>query len=101
VNCSHSPTVQFLEEYLKRWCRTNHNDTRNPPSVEITAEQSPWGLGMVYDRLILTTQDSRYIKQYTVNVCIVLALVEGVLGYEPVAAHPNQWSYRRDAPWKK
>jgi hypothetical protein len=28
VQCSHSPTLQFLSDYLKKWCRTNHNDTR-------------------------------------------------------------------------
>lgn len=27
VQCSHSPTLQFLAEYLKKWARTNHNNT--------------------------------------------------------------------------
>ncbi len=29
IECSHSPTLQLLESYLKRWCRVNHNDTRS------------------------------------------------------------------------
>lgn len=29
VQCSHSPTLQLLADYLKRWCRVNHADSRN------------------------------------------------------------------------
>jgi hypothetical protein len=29
LQCSHSPTLTVLAEYLRKWCRTNHNDTRN------------------------------------------------------------------------
>lgn len=29
LHCSHSPTLELLAEYLKRWCRINHADTRN------------------------------------------------------------------------
>lgn len=28
VQGSHSPSLKFLADYLKRWCRVNHNDTR-------------------------------------------------------------------------
>ncbi|KAJ8121248.1 hypothetical protein O1611_g10149 [Lasiodiplodia mahajangana] len=27
VQCSHSPTLQFLSDYLIKWSRTNHNNT--------------------------------------------------------------------------
>ena len=29
LECSHSPTLQFLADYFKRWCRVNHHDTRS------------------------------------------------------------------------
>jgi hypothetical protein len=29
LQCSHSPSLQLLADYLKRWCRVNHADTRN------------------------------------------------------------------------
>lgn len=29
LQCSHSPSLQLLADYLKRWCRVNHSDTRN------------------------------------------------------------------------
>lgn len=36
VQCSHGPSLQVLADYFKRWCRVNHQDTRNvrpsPPS---------------------------------------------------------------------
>lgn len=28
VQCSHSPTLQFLAEYLQKWCKTNAQDNR-------------------------------------------------------------------------
>ncbi len=54
----------------------------------------------MYDRLLLTTENSRYTQQFAVNPCIVLALVEGVLGYEQVSANLGRWTYRRDAEFK-
>lgn len=29
LQCSHSPSLQLLADYLKRWCRINHADTRS------------------------------------------------------------------------
>lgn len=28
VQCSHSPTLQFLADYLKKWCKVNNQDSR-------------------------------------------------------------------------
>jgi len=97
---SHSPSLELLADYLKRWCRTNHHDTRNPPAVAVVLEQAPWGLGMMYDRLLITTEETRYTKQFAVNPCVVLAMVEGVLGYEKVSVHAGQWTFRRDQAFK-
>lgn len=66
----------------------------------MSLEQSPWGLGNLFDRLVLTTEENRYIKQFSVNPCIVLALVEGVLGYRQVSVEAGQWTYRRDEVFK-
>ncbi len=68
--------------------------------MEVLLEQAPWGLGMMYDRLVLTTENSRYTKQFTLNPCVVLAMVEGVLGYEQVSVHAGQWAYRRDSEFR-
>ena len=29
IEGSHSPSLKLLSDYLKRWCRVNHNDTRS------------------------------------------------------------------------
>lgn len=35
IECSHSPSLKLLSDYLKRWCRVNHSDTRSvSPSVQ-------------------------------------------------------------------
>ena len=33
VQCSHSPSLQFLADYFKRWSRVNHQDTRSVSSL--------------------------------------------------------------------
>jgi hypothetical protein len=38
VQCSHSPTLEFLEAYLKRWTRSNPHDSRN---VSLRSSPSP------------------------------------------------------------
>ncbi len=55
---------------------------------------------MMYDRLTLTTEENRYVKQFGVNPCIVLSLVEGILGYEKVSVHSGHWTYRRDSEFR-
>lgn len=29
LQCSHSPSLQLVADYFKRWCRVNHSDTRS------------------------------------------------------------------------
>jgi len=55
---------------------------------------------MMFDRLLLSTENSRYTK-HTVNPCIILALVEGVLGYQTVSVGEHKWTYRRDVRFKE
>ncbi|KAI1164143.1 hypothetical protein F5B18DRAFT_650862 [Nemania serpens] len=101
VQCSHSPTLQFLAEYLKKWARTNHNNTTRPPCAEVTLHQSAFGLGIMYDRLTLSSE-GRYAVQ-AVSPTIVLALVEGVLGYRGVSQQQDgasSWAFRRDVEFR-
>ncbi|KAI1194159.1 hypothetical protein F5X97DRAFT_327820 [Nemania serpens] len=98
VQCSHSPTLQFLAEYLKKWARTNHNNTTKPPFAEVTLHQSAFGLGVMYDRLTMSPE-GRYSVQ-AVSPTIVLALVEGVLGYRGVSQQQGSWTFRRDVEFR-
>ncbi|KAK0624823.1 hypothetical protein B0T17DRAFT_507863 [Bombardia bombarda] len=99
IQGSHSPSLQFLADYFKRWCRVNHHDTRNLPAVQVTLYQSAFGLGELFDRLTLSTQETKYTNQFHVTSPMVIALVEGVLGYELVSTH-GAWNFRRNAAFK-
>ncbi|KAI1266946.1 hypothetical protein F5Y18DRAFT_352796 [Xylariaceae sp. FL1019] len=95
VQCSHSPTLEFLSKYLHRFIRLNHNDSRKPPVVELRLHQAAFGLGLVYDRLT--------ISSYTVqqpSPMLILPLVESVLGYKTVAVKKGSWVFRRDVEFR-
>ncbi|KAI1365129.1 hypothetical protein F5Y08DRAFT_191466 [Xylaria arbuscula] len=98
VLCSHSPTLQFLSDYLKKWARTNYNLSNRPPLTEIKLYQSAFGLGVVYDRLTITSE-ARYTPQH-VSPTLLLAIVEGVLGYKSVSSETRSWTFRKDAEFK-
>ena len=68
--------------------------------MDIKLAQSPFGLGVVNDILILEIPDM--LKRYggTLSLPIVLHLVEGVLGYAKTYESASVWYYRRDAPFK-
>jgi hypothetical protein len=51
------------------------------------------------DRLTLSTEDTRYTNQFMVTAPMVVALIEGVLGYELVSTHGG-WHFRRDTAFK-
>ncbi|TGJ80327.1 hypothetical protein E0Z10_g8447 [Xylaria hypoxylon] len=98
VQCSHSPTLQFLSDYLKKWARTNHNNTNRPPLAEVKLHQSAFGLGVVYDRLTVATE-SRYTAQ-EVSPTMLLSLIEGVMGYKMISNDGPFWTFRRDVEFK-
>ncbi|KAL2161703.1 hypothetical protein VTH06DRAFT_8265 [Thermothelomyces fergusii] len=93
---SHSPTLEFIAAYLNRWCRANHADTRTPPAVQVTLHQSAFGLGEMFDRLTLSTAQTRYTDQFTVTAPMIVSLIEGTLGYDLISTH-GRWVFRRDA----
>lgn len=101
VTCSHGPSLQLLGEYLKRWARTNHSDVRKPSLVEITLQQSCFATGIYSDRLVLVSQKDKFRPLYAVNPTMVLAFVEGVLGYTRVTMERGSWMFRRDVPFKE
>ncbi|SPO07089.1 uncharacterized protein DNG_09783 [Cephalotrichum gorgonifer] len=100
VQANHSPTLQLIADYLRKWCRTNHQVTTKSPMVKVTLYPSAFGLGALHDRLVFGPDD-RYRGDNTVSPTIVLSLLEGVLGYEQVYCDSTSWSYRRDRPFKK
>ena len=71
-----------------------------PSGLDIKLHQSAFGLGEMFDRLEISARDNRYNTTFQVTAPIMLALIEGVLGYDTVTARPNIWSFRRDVQFK-
>ncbi|KAI1097863.1 hypothetical protein F4804DRAFT_351053 [Jackrogersella minutella] len=94
VQCSHSPTLELLADYLKKWCKSDFQDTRRPLVVDITLHQSPFSFGLMYDRLTMSVEDRN--SRFLVSPMIVLSFVEGVLGYKSVSVDGSSWVFRRD-----
>jgi len=70
-----------------------------PPAIQIRLCQSAFGLGELYDKLILSTKETRYTNQFHITTTMVVALIEGVLGYDPILSQ-GTWSFRRDTEYK-
>jgi hypothetical protein len=65
-----------------------------PPLAEIKLRESLFGLGLLYDTLVIEAGRNR-----EVNALMVLTVVENVLGYELVpgggAAQGSVWEFKR------
>ncbi|KAI2469139.1 hypothetical protein F4781DRAFT_395362 [Annulohypoxylon bovei var. microspora] len=99
IQCSHSPTLELLADYLKKWCKVVPQDTSRPPAVDIKLHQSPFSLGPTYDRLTMSVEDRN--SHSLVSPMIVLSFVEGVLGYKSVSVDGSSWTFRKDSEFRK
>ncbi len=54
----------------------------------------------MFDRLELCTKENQYIAQFRVTSPILLALIEGVLGYRLTSAHAGTWNFRREVAFR-
>ncbi|KAL1407864.1 hypothetical protein Q8F55_007300 [Vanrija albida] len=95
IQGTHSPSLEFIAAYLKKWCRSDHVQYNAPPVFTIKLHENQFALGSVYDRLTIAPE-----RHATVTIPIVLALVENALGYTPVSSDVRLWHYRRDAELK-
>lgn len=53
----------------------------------------------MFDRLKLSTEETRYSDRFHVTSPMVVALIEGVLGYELVSTQGG-WHFRRATAFK-
>ncbi|KAM7216113.1 hypothetical protein V8F06_008488 [Rhypophila decipiens] len=98
IQCSHSPSLQLLAYYFRKWCRVNHQDTRNPPAITVTLHQCAFALGEMFDRLTLSVHDIRYVDRFQPTVPMILVMIERVLGFKAVSSQSqgDVWHFRRD-----
>lgn len=53
----------------------------------------------MFDRLTLSTEETRHTNQFTVTSPIIVSLIEGVLGYELISTD-GACKFRRDAEFR-
>ncbi|KAK0452296.1 hypothetical protein EV421DRAFT_1898047 [Armillaria borealis] len=90
VQCSHEPTLKLLKEYLEKWAES-HSMKLSPIESKVCPR--------IIDTLVVkpSTLWDRYDK---VNPAIILAFVEGVVGYKMVYTTGSFWMYRRTTLFK-
>lgn len=67
--------------------------------MQVTLSQSAFGLGEMFDRLSVSTRDTRYNNQFQVTAPMIVAFVEGVLGYE-LMSDRGGWNFKRETEFK-
>ena len=65
----------------------------------MTLEESPIGLGLLFDRLVIRPQNQRLTQ--TLSPVMILPFVEGVLGFDMVHSEGGCWHYKRLGELKK
>lgn len=72
------------------------------PEVKIELQKSKYGIGLLYDGLSIINSDTRSIHSSNIinlqNPALILAFIEGVLGYQMVFQNcsDSQWYFRRE-----
>lgn len=69
-----------------------------PPMIQVNLRESPFGLGLLHDSLVLEALRGR-----EVSALIILSLVESVLGYESVlnaGSAGSVWEFKRMRAFK-
>ncbi|KAK7022928.1 hypothetical protein VNI00_016818 [Paramarasmius palmivorus] len=91
VECSHQPSLELLSNYLTKWNKTNPNDSARRPYYKYTLLESDFSFGVI-DTLEIEPNMPRHVRP--LNTTIVLAFIEGVLGYSMVHTTGSTWMYR-------
>ena len=106
IYCSHQGSLELLLAYLTKYVRNIDNPSIRLPIVKAELEASHWGYGALYDCLVISPGDVRgSTKWEDINPILILAFVEGILGYRPVGDEGggnggSQWSFKRDVGFK-
>ncbi|KAF5378815.1 hypothetical protein D9615_007014 [Tricholomella constricta] len=95
IRCSHEASLELISSYLNRWGKLNTGDTlrRNVLKVELIESEFCNGL---QDTLSIEPHINFHNGGYQINPTLVLAFIEGVLGYKLVHTNGHNWVYRSD-----
>ncbi|KAG6854501.1 hypothetical protein C0991_006103 [Blastosporella zonata] len=95
VRCSHEATLDLLSAYLTRWGKVNTGDSmrRNVFKIELVESAFCSGLN---DTLTIEPHINFRNNGFQINPTLILAFIEGVLGYKLVHTNGHNWVYRSD-----
>jgi hypothetical protein len=69
--------------------------------VTVQLFQAAFGLGLTYDRLILSVDKYSDNNYFLVTPTVILSLVEGMLGYERVSVQGCVWTFTKHTELRK
>jgi hypothetical protein len=98
VQGSHEPSLELLADYLKRWAKKDHTLTDKPPLAEVRLYGSSFGLGTVFDRVVVQPRQRHAWTK--LNPTLLLVFVESVLGYRMTFQDGSVWHFRRDTGFR-
>ncbi|KAK4695764.1 hypothetical protein P7C71_g2047, partial [Lecanoromycetidae sp. Uapishka_2] len=98
---SHQGSLELLAEYLQQYVRNIDNPNVKQQILKTELQKSHLGYGALFDSLSVKPSDHRG-RWEDINPILILAFVEGVLGYHPVreGSEGNQWYFKRDVPFR-
>ncbi|KAF8155995.1 hypothetical protein B0H34DRAFT_715728 [Crassisporium funariophilum] len=91
VQCSHQPSIELLASYFKKWGKTNPNDIMKRNYLQVELIESAFCFGVI-DGLTIEPY-SNYRTDGILNPALVLAFIEGTLGYKRVHTDGFRWVY--------
>ncbi|KAJ6518895.1 hypothetical protein C8R45DRAFT_949655 [Mycena sanguinolenta] len=80
VQCSHEPSLELIQAYFSKWGKTNPNDSLKRNMLKVELLESEYCYGM-FDTL---TIERHLTRREPINPTMLLAFIEGVLGYKLV-----------------
>ncbi|KAH9478623.1 hypothetical protein JR316_0009080 [Psilocybe cubensis] len=96
IQGSHQPSLELLAEYLKKWAKTNMGDSLKRPILKVELVESAFVFGVIDGIIIEPSVPMR--ASVPLNPMLILAFVEGVLGYRETHTTGAHWVFKLEAP---
>ncbi|KAF8069113.1 hypothetical protein FPV67DRAFT_1491177 [Lyophyllum atratum] len=95
IRCSHEASLELIWSYLTRWGRQNSADSMRRNILKVELIESAFCNG-VNDMLTIEPHINFRTSNDAINPALVLAFIEGVLGYKMVHTNGHNWVYRSE-----
>jgi len=99
IHGSHQPSLELLASYLKKWAKANMNDSLKRPILTVTLIESAFVFGVI-DGIEVEEPLYGMRKATPLNPALILAFVEGVLGYKETYTTGTLWVFKLETPFK-